>query len=72
LEGVALETGLSASNSQTHLNKITNVPVYYMALGLLMISMGAIPLLGPLEGVGPENLDFFGPKKHSLYLQLDS
>ncbi len=31
-----------------------------MALGL-MILMGANPLLGPLEGVGPENLDFFGP-----------
>ncbi len=27
-----------------------------------MILMRENPLLGPLEGVGPENLDFFGPK----------
>ncbi len=27
----------------------------------LMIFMGASPLLGPLEGVDPENLDFLGP-----------
>jgi hypothetical protein len=29
-----------------------------------MILMGANSLLGPLAGVGPENLDFFGPKWH--------
>jgi hypothetical protein len=27
----------------------------------LIILMGANPLLGPLEGMGPENLEFFGP-----------
>ncbi len=27
----------------------------------LMLLMGANPLLGPLEGVGPENLDFRDP-----------
>jgi hypothetical protein len=27
----------------------------------LMILMGANPLLGPLEVVGPESFDFFGP-----------
>jgi hypothetical protein len=27
-----------------------------------MISMGENPFWGPLEGVGPENLDFYGPK----------
>jgi hypothetical protein len=27
----------------------------------LMIFMRANPLLGPLEGVGPENIDFLGP-----------
>ena len=32
----------------------------------LMILMWSHPLLGQLEGVGPENLDFFGPKWHSL------
>ncbi len=31
-----------------------------------MILMGANPLFGPLVGVGPENLDFFVPKWHSL------
>jgi len=31
-----------------------------------MLLMRENPLLGPLEGVGPENLDFFGPKLHSL------
>jgi hypothetical protein len=30
-----------------------------------MILMWANPLLGPLEGEGPENLYFFGPKYHS-------
>jgi hypothetical protein len=32
-----------------------------------MILMGANPLLGPMKGVGPENLDFFGPKKVSVF-----
>ncbi len=27
---------------------------------------GLHPFRGPLEGVGPENLDFFGPKWHSI------
>jgi hypothetical protein len=31
----------------------------YMAWDV-MILMGANPLQGPLEGVGPENQDFFG------------
>jgi hypothetical protein len=31
-----------------------------------MILIGENPLLGPLEGVVPENLDFFGPKWHLL------
>jgi len=48
--------------SQVH--KITNVPVVLD----LMILMRANPLHGQLEGVGPENLDFFGPKWHMLCL----
>jgi hypothetical protein len=28
--------------------------------------MGANNLLGPVEGMGPENVDFFGPKLHSI------
>jgi hypothetical protein len=31
-----------------------------------MILRAATSLLGALEGVGPKNLDFFGPKWHSL------
>ncbi len=31
-----------------------------------MVLRGETSLLGALEGVGPENLDFFGPKWHSL------
>jgi hypothetical protein len=31
----------------------------------LIFLMGANPLLGPLEGLGPENLEFFGPKNAS-------
>ncbi len=30
-----------------------------------MVLRGAISLLGALEGVGPENLDFFGPTPSS-------
>jgi hypothetical protein len=32
----------------------------YMARDVI-ISMGENPFRGPLEGVGPENRDFFGP-----------
>ncbi len=37
-----------------------NVPVVYMARGV-MILMRENPFREPLEGVGPENRDFFGP-----------
>jgi hypothetical protein len=36
-----------------------NIPVVYMAR-YIMILMRANPLQGTLEGVGPENRDFFG------------
>jgi hypothetical protein len=39
---------------------IINVPVVYMMRDV-MILMQANQLQGPLEGVGPENQDFFGP-----------
>jgi hypothetical protein len=39
---------------------IIYVPVVYKARDI-MILMRANPLHGPLEGVGPENRDFFGP-----------
>jgi hypothetical protein len=34
---------------------------FYMALGLNDYDGGENLTLGPLEGMGPENLDFFGP-----------
>ncbi len=33
----------------------------------LCVLCWANPSLGPLKGVGPENLDFFGPKLYSLH-----
>jgi hypothetical protein len=45
----------------TRVHKITNVPVVYMARAVVILMRGN-PLLGPLEGVGPENLDFLGPQ----------
>ncbi len=36
------------------------VPVVFMAQ-YVVILRGATSLLGALEGVGPENQDFFGP-----------
>jgi hypothetical protein len=49
-------------NTVTRGHKITNVPsfFFYMALGLHDFDAGN-PLLGPLEGVGPEILTFLGP-----------
>jgi hypothetical protein len=38
---------------------------FHMALGLNDFD-GANPLFGPLEGVGPENIDFCWPKWHML------
>ncbi len=37
-----------------------NVPVVFMAR-YVMVLRGATSLRGALEGVGPENRDFFGP-----------
>ena len=41
------------------------VPVVFMAR-YVMVLRSATSLLGALEGVGPENLDFFGPKWHDV------
>jgi hypothetical protein len=49
----------------THVHKITNVPGFLGRLDLIIL-MRANPLLGPLEEVGLENLDFFWPKWHSF------
>jgi len=39
---------------ETHLHKITNVPVFFIWRHYFTLLMRANPLLGPLEGVGPE------------------
>jgi hypothetical protein len=61
------------NTSETHVHKITNVPVFYLALEL-MILMVANPLLGLLEGMGPENqmalvslYAISGPKKVLIF-----
>jgi len=41
----------------THVHKITDVHVFFIWRSDLMILMGANTLLGPLEKMGPENLD---------------
>ncbi len=41
-------------------NLTINVPVVFMAR-YIMVLRGATSLRGALEGVGPENRDFFGP-----------
>ncbi len=41
-------------------NITINVPVVFMAR-YIMVLRGATSLPGALEGVGPENQDFFGP-----------
>ena len=46
----------------SHVHKITYGPLIDTAL-YVMCLMGANPLLGPLEGLGHESLNFFGPKK---------
>ncbi len=43
-----------------HAKLTINVPVVFMAQ-YVMVLRGATSLGGALEGVGPENRDFFGP-----------
>jgi hypothetical protein len=56
----------SHSCRKTHVNKISNFPVFYMAPGLNDFDGRIYPLLALSEEVGPEKLDFFGPKWHLL------
>jgi hypothetical protein len=48
------------ATSETHIHKITNVQygTFFIWCLNLMTLMGADPLLGPLKGVGPQNLVF--------------
>ncbi len=43
------------ATSETHVHKITNVPVLYMALGHNDFGGGGESIHGPLEGGGPCN-----------------
>ena len=49
----------------SHVHKITYGPLIDMAL-CVMCLIGANPLLGPLEGLDYESLNFFGPKQLSV------
>ncbi len=49
------------SSSPSTAPPLTHAHVWYIKLPIFFY-----PLLGPLEGVGPENLDIFKPKWHSL------
>jgi hypothetical protein len=53
--------GPEMAMSETHVYKITNVPVFFIWLLDLMILMRANPLLRPLEGVDPDILTFLDP-----------
>jgi hypothetical protein len=53
----------------SHLHKITNEPVFYMALAPYDFDTGQRHYLGMGNWwAGPENLDFFGAKWHWLSL----
>jgi hypothetical protein len=54
-------TRLSADSYLLEEALTINALVVYMA-GYVMIMMRANPFRGPLEGVGPEIQDFFGPR----------
>jgi hypothetical protein len=49
------------ATNETRVYKITNVAGFFIWRYVLMILMRANPLLGPLEGVGPEISTFFDP-----------
>ncbi len=51
----------TTQNTETRVHKITNVPVFLNGTWILMILMRKNTFQGQLEGVGPENQDFFGP-----------
>ena len=51
----------------THVHKITYGPLIDTA-PYVMCLMGANPLQGPLEGLGHESRDFFGPKKVKTFM----
>ncbi len=61
-----LPTPLTHNNTQHYTTALgyIKLPMYQLFLWRLyiMVLRGATSWLGALEGVGPENLDFFGPK----------
>ncbi len=66
-----LPTPLTHNNTQQHYTTALGyikLQMYQLFLWrlYLMVLRGATSLLRALEGVGPENLDFFGPKWRSL------
>ncbi len=64
------EYRIQIQNIEYRIQKLVDIklPMYlyfYMMLGLIDFDAGKF-ITRPLEGVDPENLDFFGPKWHSL------
>ncbi len=49
--------------TKTHVHKITNVLASYMGLGINYFDVGTS--ITRVKGMGPENLEFFGPKNAS-------
>jgi hypothetical protein len=58
--GGGVGEGYSAKWISQESSVTINVPVVFMAR-YVMILRGATSLRGALEGVGPENRDFYGP-----------
>jgi hypothetical protein len=58
---VAGEAVLNTVHKKKKIYKQIYVPVVYMARDVMILMPGQHPFQGPLEGVDPENRDFFGP-----------
>jgi len=61
MDSLASDLEYRIHNTETHVHKITNVHQLFLYGAWTLILMLVNPLLRPLEGVIPENLDFFGP-----------
>jgi hypothetical protein len=74
-EGVGQENqvffGPEMATRETHVHKITNVPVFLWRLGL-MILMWTNPLLGPLEWMGPHQIHNVPPHINNRYANTGS
>jgi hypothetical protein len=67
------QTATQNNSTQQHTTAhgYIKLPMYQLFLWrlYLMVLMSATALLGALEGVGPENLNFFGPTASAIWAQ---